>query len=97
MRGNSILEKSGINGLEEYKSLQLNKLNSRFFDFAWPQDSPGYTFDDWNNWREKDGFLCRNDTDCKWLGFNLECQPVDNFGWKINVSNSNSFNMAMLG
>jgi len=33
--GTSILEKSDVNGLEDYKSLQLNKLNSRFFDFAW--------------------------------------------------------------
>ena len=83
IKATSTLEKPGGNGLESY---ELNKLNSRFFDFAWPQDSPGYTFDDWNNWRENDGFLCRNDTDCRWLGFNLECKPVGDFGWKINVS-----------
>ena len=26
-----------------------------------------YSFDDWNEDREKDGILCRNHDDCKWI------------------------------
>ena len=48
-------------------------------------NSRDWSFNDWNSWRQADGFLCRNDNDCIWLDNNLECQPVRDFGWSINV------------
>ena len=48
-------------------------------------NSRDWSFNDWNSWRQADGFLCRNDNDCIWLDNNLECQPVRDFGWNINV------------
>ena len=48
-------------------------------------NSRDWSFNDWNSWRQADGFLCRNDNDCNWLNNNLECQPVRDFGWSINV------------
>ena len=31
-------------------------------------------FDDWNEWRENDGMLCRNDNDCKWIHSRFYCK-----------------------
>ena len=34
-------------------------------------------FDDWENWMEVDGMLCRNDNDCNWLDANLGCNDYE--------------------
>lgn len=80
----SILEKPKVNGIRIHKSEQITELKSRFFDFSWIPGNPGYEFEDWNQWRKKDGLLCRNDGDCKWLGSDVECQIVAGFDWQIN-------------
>ena len=36
-----------------------------------------YKFDDWNDWREADGFLCRSSNDCKWIDNNLNCEDYE--------------------
>ena len=40
--------------------------------------NPGYSFKEWNSWRDKYGFLCRagNDADCTWIHKGLFCQNV---------------------
>ena len=45
-----------------------------------------HDFDDWNEWREDDGLLCRNDNDCNWIDGRLYCKSyeldfVPNGGW----------------
>ena len=32
-----------------------------------------FDFDDWNDWQQADGFLCRYDSDCQWVDRRLEC------------------------
>lgn len=39
--------------------------------------APRYDFDDWNDWREADGFLCRSNDDCQWLDQNLNCEDYE--------------------
>ena len=34
-------------------------------------------FDDWENWMEEDGMLCRDDNDCNWLDRNLGCNDYN--------------------
>lgn len=38
---------------------------------------PRYEFNDWNDWREADGFLCRSNNDCKWVDDNLNCEDYE--------------------
>jgi len=38
---------------------------------------PRYEFNDWNDWREADGFLCRSNDDCKWVDDNLNCEDYE--------------------
>ena len=82
----SVLEKTKVNGLKLNNSHQVTELKSRFLDFFWTENVPKHDFQDWNKWRENDGFLCRNDNDCKWLGYKMECQIVADFDWEIDVS-----------
>merc|ERR1719480_237125 len=32
----------------------------------WYQDGGSWTYADWNSWRQKDGMLCRMNSDCQW-------------------------------
>ena len=36
-----------------------------------------YDFNDCNEWREVDGFLCRNDNDCQWMDVYLNCEDYE--------------------
>jgi len=38
---------------------------------------PRYEFNDWNSWREADGFLCRSNDDCRWVDQNLNCEDYE--------------------
>lgn len=49
------LKKAAVIGATAYGTYQLGKLSGRFSDFH-----GGYSFDEWNGWREADGLLCRN-------------------------------------
>jgi len=42
-----------------------------------PRSRPSYDFDDWNDWREADGMLCRNNDDCQWIDPNLNCEDYE--------------------
>jgi len=37
----------------------------------------GGTFNQWDSWRQADGYLCRNDTDCSWMDEDLRCESYD--------------------
>ena len=65
-----------------YGSYKIGKLSLRF---SASTGNPGYTFDKWNKWRQTDGFLCRNNNDCKWLDKNLDCLS-ETLSWTPNVS-----------
>jgi len=78
------LKKAAVIGAGAYIGYKLTKAAAQFSSFAWGYNSRDWSFNDWNSWRQADGFLCRNDNDCNWLDNNLECQPVRDFGWNIN-------------
>ena len=71
-------------GSHAYKGYKLEMMRSKFGGWS---DGIGWEFDTWNNWRENDGMLCRNDKDCKWLNPKLMCENWDdpptnlNDGW----------------
>merc|ERR1711971_746226 len=80
----STLKKAAVIGAGAYYGYKLTKTAAKFSSFVWGYNSQDWSFNDWNSWRQADGFLCRNDNDCNWLNNNLECQPVRDFGWSIN-------------
>ena len=80
------LYRNEVNGLVAYTSKQIEELSNKFSSFGWTQNEPGYSFNNWKTWRESDGFLCKDDTDCKWLDSNMKCQGWKSFDWTINVS-----------
>ena len=45
---------------------QLNWLESRFKDSQSRHKTP-YSFEQWKEWRETDGFVCNVDEDCRWI------------------------------
>ena len=65
-----------------YGSYKIGKLSLRF---SASTGNPGYNFDKWNKWRQNDGFLCRNNNDCKWLDKKLDCMS-ETLSWTPNVS-----------
>ena len=60
--------KATVIGVGIFSSAQLSKLSAKF-----PKNNLGYNFNDWNNWREEEGFLCRNDKDCSWIDAKMNC------------------------
>jgi len=75
------LKKAAVVGGAAYTGYKLGKLKSKFSKKAKGPKSKaygvGYEFDDWNDWQEADGFLCRKTDDCTWLDDNLECQDFE--------------------
>ena len=62
-----------------YGGYQLGKLSSRFSGYGGGYGYGGhqYGFNDWNRWREIDGFMCRDSNDCNWIDRNLYCQDYE--------------------
>ena len=82
----STLKKVAVVGAVAYGAYKIGQFKSRFDGHSFGNNyNPGYNFNQWESWRKADGFLCRNDNDCNWLDRNLECEPVRDFGWSINV------------
>jgi len=73
------LKKAAVVGGAAYTGYKLGKLKSKFSKKKKGKKSKsrGYEFDDWNDWQEADGFLCRKTDDCTWLDDNLECQDFE--------------------
>ena len=62
------LRKAAVVGGAAYTGYKLGKLKSKFSKKGKKKSkSRGYDFDDWNDWQEADGFLCRKTDDCTWL------------------------------
>ena len=70
----SRLKKAALVGAGVYAGYQLAKLSSKFDHRRRVGD---YDFDDWNSWREVDGFMCRDNEDCRWVDSNLYCQDYE--------------------
>ena len=63
----SKLRTVSVIGAGVFSAEQLEKLSVKF-----AKENLTYNFDEWNDWREAEGFLCRNDTDC-WVDTTMEC------------------------
>jgi len=70
------LKKAAVIGAVAYGSYQLGKLAGGYSSWGWGR-SHGYGFNDWNRWREVDGFLCRETSDCSWIDPRLYCQDYE--------------------
>ena len=69
----SKLKKAAVVGVGVYGAYKVNKLKKKFGK----KRRKSYEFDDWNDWREADGFLCRNDNDCQWIDERLSCEDYE--------------------
>ena len=72
----STLKKAAVIGLAAYGGYQLGKLSGRFGGWGYGHQH-GYGFNDWNRWREIDGFMCRDSNDCNWIDPRLYCQDYE--------------------
>lgn len=70
----STLKKAAVIGAVAYGGYQLGKLSGRFGGYG---HGHGYGFNDWNRWREIDGFMCRDTNDCNWMDSRLYCQDYE--------------------
>ena len=74
----SRLKKAALVGVGVYAGYKLTKMASKFAGRrGFTNYDSHYDFDDWNDWREADGFLCRNDNDCEWIDDNLSCEDYE--------------------
>ena len=75
----SYLKKAAVIGVTAYGAYQLGKLSNRFSGYGGGYGYGGhrYGYREWNNWREIDGFMCRNDKDCNWIDQRLYCQDYE--------------------
>ena len=75
----STLKKAAVIGVTAYGAYQLGKLSNRFGGYGGGYGYGGhhYNYRQWNNWREIDGFMCRNDKDCNWIDQRLYCQDYE--------------------
>ncbi len=70
------LKKAAVIGAVAYGGYQLGKLSGRFHSYGHGHGG-GWGWNDYNRWREVDGFMCRNTNDCNWIDRNLYCQDYE--------------------
>ena len=58
-----------------YAGYQLAKLGTKFGSWS---HGGSWGFDDWDDWREADGMLCRTSDDCRWVDRSMRCED-----WEI--------------
>jgi len=58
-----------------YVGYKLAKLGTKFA--VWSHGG-SWGFDDWDDWREADGMLCRTSNDCRWVDRSMQCED-----WEI--------------
>merc|ERR1719367_2553104 len=75
----SNLKKAAVIGATAYGAYQLGKLSGRFSGYGGGYGYGGhrYGYNEWNRWREIDGFLCRRNEDCNWIDPRLYCQDYE--------------------
>ena len=71
-------------GVGVYTGYKLNKLTNKFKG-KFGSGRGNYGWDDYNKWREAEGFLCRNNDDCNWVDEMLYCQDYE-LDFKPSVS-----------
>jgi len=70
------LKKAAVVGVGVYAGYQLGKLSAGYGSWGWGRQN-GYGINDYNRWREVDGFLCRSTSDCSWVDPRLYCQDYE--------------------
>ena len=70
----STLKKAAVIGATAYGAYQLGKLSGSFGSY---HHGGHWGYREWNNWREVDGFMCRNNQDCNWIDPRLYCQDYE--------------------
>jgi hypothetical protein len=70
----STLKKAAVVGVGVYAGYKLGQLSSRFSGGYHRNE---YGFNDYNRWREIDGFMCRDSNDCNWIDQRLYCQDYE--------------------
>ena len=66
------LRRGDVVGRGVYYPTKKQKLRRKYRKHTSSND-----FDDWNEMREKDGMLCRNNDDCKWIDSSLYCKNYE--------------------
>ena len=90
------LKKAAVIGAVAYGSYKVGQLSSRFSGGYHGMGMGGYGFNDWNKWREADGFMCRNNDDCNWIDRRLFCQDYEmDFQPSVSTIIDNSSNMIL--
>ena len=70
----STLKKAAVIGATAYGAYQLGKLSGGFGHY---HHGGSWGYNDYNRWREVDGFMCRTDNDCNWIDQRLYCQDYE--------------------
>ena len=65
------MKKVALVGAVAYASYKLAKLGAKFG--SW-RHGGSWGFDDWDDWREADGMLCRTSDDCRWVDQSMRCE-----------------------
>ena len=77
----SRLKKAAVVGATAYGAYKLGKLKGKFGKrkgkFSLKIGGGDFDWDDYNTWREKDGFLCRGNNDCNWIDSRFYCQDYE--------------------
>ena len=68
-------------GSSNYTNYQMELLKVKFDQQK--KSSTSYTFEEWNNWRKSDGFMCRTSDDCNWIHSELYCLNANTLASKI--------------
>ena len=66
-------------GTTWYRRIKLSwfkggKFSSKHGSSEEDWDDDDYDWDTYNTWRERDGFLCRDNNDCNWIDSRFYCQ-----------------------
>ena len=69
------VKKVALVGAGAYVGYKLAKLGGKFG--SW-RHGGSWGFNDWDDWREADGMLCRTSDDCQWVDRSMRCED-----WEI--------------
>ena len=70
-------------GASNYTNYQMELLKAKFDQKKSEKGAASYTFEEWNNWRKSDGFMCRTSDDCNWIHSELYCLNANTLASKI--------------
>jgi len=71
------LKKAAIVGVGVWAAYKVTKATAKFAAWSLGGVRPSWGFNSWNQWRTKEGMLCRNDNDCRWLDQNFQCSDYE--------------------